>query len=130
MTTEIDTGSPLVRATLALRLLLELGLFTGIIGASILNFDGGVVWVAAIVGILFTAGVWGVFAVANDPSRSGKTVAPTPGSVRLVMELGLFAAVTAWLILGGGYIFGALLGGGVIVHYASWPARIRWLFAH
>lgn len=129
-TSEVDTQSPFVRANLGLRLLLEVGLFAGIVGAAILNYGGATVWIASIVGIVFTASVWGVFAVPNDPSRFGKTVVVTPGTVRLAIELGLFAAVTAWLTTGEGYVYAALLGGGTIVHYAAWPARIRWLIAH
>ncbi len=34
--------------------------------------------------ILF-AGIWGVFAVPGDPSRSGNTVVKTPGMVRLII---------------------------------------------
>lgn len=130
MTTEIDTSSPLVKATLALRLLLELGLFAGIVAAANMNYDGVTVWVASIVSIVVAAALWGVFAVRNDPSRSGKTVVNTPGLARLALELGLFGVVTAWLIVGEGYIPAAVLGGATLVHYASWPARIKWLLAH
>ena len=34
--------------------------------------------------------LWGVFAVRDDPSRSGKTVVRTPGLIRLILELALF----------------------------------------
>ena len=127
MTSTINTSSPLVRATLGLRLLLELGLFAGIVAAANMNYDGMVVWVASIVGIGLTAAIWGVFAVPNDPSRSGKTVVVTPGIVRLAIELGLSAIVTGWLVMGEGFIPAAVLGGVTLVHYASWPARIGWL---
>lgn len=61
---------------------------------------------------------------------TGKTVVVTPGAVRLALEISLFATVTAWLVIGEGYIPAALLSGGAAVHYASWPARVRWLLAH
>lgn len=130
VTAEIDVSSPLVRANLGLRFILEAGLFACIAVASIANYGGATAWTASVVGIAFAAGVWGVFAVPNDPSRSGKTVVVTPGAARLAIELGLFAIVTAWLIIGESYIPAVLLAGGAVVHYAAWPARIRWLLAH
>lgn len=41
--------------------------------------------------ILFAL-IWGVFAVPNDPSRSGKTVVVTSGWIRLIIELTLFGS--------------------------------------
>ena len=35
--------------------------------------------IAAIVTPAAAAGLWGLFAVPDDPSRSGKTVVPVPG---------------------------------------------------
>ena len=125
-----DRDSTLVKATLGLRLLLEAGLIGGIIVAAILNYSGLTVWVASVVGVVLARGMWGVFAVPDDPSRSGRTVVATPGVMRLVIELGLFVSVAVWLVIGEGYIYAALLAGGTVVHYASWPARIRWLLAH
>ena len=123
----IDISSPLVRATLGLRLLIKIGLFAGIVAAANMNYDGTTVWVASVVVIVVTAAIWGVFAVPNDPSRSGKTVVVTPGLVRLVIELSLFGVVVVWLAIGEDYIPVAVLGGATVVHYVSWPARIRWL---
>lgn len=127
---EVDVSSSFVKANLGFRLLLEIGLLAGIVVASVQNYDGATVWIASIIGVTVAASLWGVFAVPNDPSRSGKTVVATPGVVRLVIELALFALVTAWLATAESYVFAALLGGGAIVHYAAWPARIRWLLAH
>ncbi len=126
----VDVASPLVRANLAFRLLLEIAMLAGIVAASIVNYDGATAWVASIVGLVVAAGLWGVFAVPGDPSRSGKTVVKTPGAVRLFIEIGLFAVVVAWLAIGESFIFAGLLGAGVVVHYAAWPARIRWLLAN
>jgi hypothetical protein len=130
MESKIDTSSPFIRATLGLRLLIEIGLFAGIVTAANYNYDGIVVWISSIVGIVAAAALWGVFAVPNDPSRSGKTVVVTPGIARLALELGLFGLVTAWLVLGEGYLEAGLLGGATAIHYVSWPARIKWLLAH
>lgn len=127
---EVDVSSPFVKANLGFRLLLEVALLAGIVVASIQNYDGATVWIASVVGVTIAAGLWGVFAVPNDPSRSGNTVVATPGAVRLAIELALFALVAVWLANAESYVFAALLGGGAIVHYAVWPARIRWLLAH
>lgn len=110
--------------------MLEAALFACIVVAAIANYDGVTAWIASVVGIIFTASVWGVFAVPDDPSRSGKTVVVTPGPVRLAIELSLFAVVTVWLLVGESYLPAALLAGGTVLHYAAWPARIRWLLAH
>jgi len=71
--------------------------------------------------------VWWAFNVEGDPSRSGKTIIPVPGWLRLIIE---------WLILGLGvwfmysidyllasWLFGAL----VILHYVLSFNRIIWL---
>ena len=71
--------------------------------------------------------LWGVFAVRNDPSRSGKTVINVPGWFRLILELGLFAAAT-WMFLDLDYpVAGYILGVLVVFHYIlSWK-RLVWL---
>jgi len=76
---------------------------------------------------LLFAVLWGVFAVPNDPSRSGKTVVPTPGLIRLILELLLFGMAT-WMLFDLGYariwwIFGAA----TVIHYASSYDRVAWL---
>ena len=46
---------------------------------------------------IILAFIWGVFAVQNDKSRSGKAPIPIPGLNRLLLELILFA-IAAWSI--------------------------------
>jgi hypothetical protein len=76
---------------------------------------------------LMFAGLWGVFAVPNDPSRSGKTVIPTPGAIRLALELILFAAAT-WMLIGlGKPLLGWIFGGVVLMHYVISYDHIAWL---
>ena len=71
--------------------------------------------------------VWGVFAVRDDPSRSGKTVVPTPGVIRLILELGLFAAA-AWMWIDLGYSLPAwIFSAAVLLHYVSSYDRVSWL---
>jgi hypothetical protein len=73
------------------------------------------------------AAIWGVFAVPNDPSRSGKTVVVTPGWIRLIIELAIFSfAVWAFFDLryfAVAYIFLSL----IIAHYLFSLNRIKWL---
>jgi len=76
--------------------------------------------------ILF-ATLWGVFAVRDDPSRSGKTVVPTPGPIRLILELVLFGSA-AWMLLDLDYSLIALIFGlTVTIHYIISYDRISWL---
>jgi len=73
------------------------------------------------------AALWGVFAVRDDPSRSGKTVVQTPGIIRLLLELGLFG-VAAWMLLDLDFSLIALIFGiMVFLHYLVSYERIAWL---
>ena len=112
---------------LAIRFALEIG---AIISFAIWGFKLLDSWVSIILAILLPlifALLWGVFAVPNDPSRSGKTVVVTPGPIRLVLELVLFGAA-AWMLfdlesLKLGWIFSTV----VLIHYVSSYDRIAWL---
>jgi len=76
---------------------------------------------------ILMAAMWGIFAVKNDPSRSGKTAIQTPGIIRLLIELVFF-----------GLAFGALLSLNYntlainylvvfLAHYILSFDRIKWL---
>ena len=111
----------------AIRFLLELGALAafGIWGYQ--QSDSGVGILLAIMLPAGFAALWGIFAVRDDPSRSGKTVVQTPGLLRLILELALFAAAT-WMLFDLGYslagwIFGAIL----LAHYSVSYKRVRWL---
>ena len=76
---------------------------------------------------LVFSGIWGIFAVPDDPSRSGKTVIPTPGAIRLAIELSLFAVAT-WMLIGlRKPLLGWIFGGVVLLHYLVSYDRIAWL---
>lgn len=77
---------------------------------------------------VIAAAIWGTFAVPGDPSRSGRAPVPTPGPLRLAIELAFFAlAVWALLDLGEATL-GWILAAATLVHYVvSWD-RIVWLF--
>ncbi|MEN2284435.1 YrdB family protein [Algoriphagus sp. SE2] len=76
---------------------------------------------------LLMAVIWGVFAVPNDPSRSGQTVVVTSGIVRLVIELTIFVLATLAIFNSGqqklSYTFALV----VFIHYLTSYDRIRWL---
>lgn len=113
---------------LALRFILEVAALIsfGIWGYGISDSPTRIV-TAILFPVLFAL-IWGIFAVRNDPSRSGKTVVPTPGIIRLILELALFGSAV-WMLLDMQYtmvtlIFGIAVGGHYILSYD----RIIWLF--
>ncbi len=111
---------------LSLRFSLELGA-VGAVGLwGYLQNETWTRWLLAFgLPILFMA-IWGIFAVPNDSSRSGKAPVPTNGILRLLIELGLFAIAT-WTMYDGGYDFYNFFGITVIIHYTLAYKRIRWL---
>jgi len=111
----------------AVRFLLELASIAvfGIWGYH--QSDSGFKILLAILLPLGFAVLWGVFAVKDDPSRSGKTIVKTPGIIRLLLELGLFGAA-AWMLLDLDYTLIALiLGLTVVIHYLISFERMAWL---
>ena len=113
---------------LAVRFLLELTaiLIFGKWGYSLPGSKGVSILTAIGMAVLFAL-LWGVFAVRNDPSRSGKTVVQTPGLIRLILELTLFGAAAYDLTFTRmAMIFGAV----VILHYIFSYDRIRWLLTN
>jgi hypothetical protein len=73
--------------------------------------------------------VWGVFAVPNDPSRSGKAPVPVAGIIRLIYEL-LFFTFAVWSSLNAGMVcLGILLAVLTITHYILSLDRIKWLLS-
>ena len=111
----------------AVRLLLEL---TAIVSFGIWGYHQSETGIRILLAILLPLGfalLWGVFAVKDDPSRSGKTVVQTPGILRLILELGLFGAA-AWMILDLDYSLIALIFGlTAVIHYFVSFDRIAWL---
>lgn len=112
---------------LAARFLLELAALAAMGYWGWTQHEGIWRWVFAIGFPLVAAILWGTFAVPNDPSRSGNAPVPTPGMIRLILELSFFALATILLIasqrLSAGVIFAVL----TIAHYAISYDRILWL---
>jgi hypothetical protein len=126
----MGSSSPLLKANLLLRFILELAMFAGFSVGPALAIDGVTRWPLAIIGPLAAMAIWGVFATPDDPSRSGKTVIATHGSARLAIELALFVGSAALLAWAGLWPLSGALLVGTTVHYAAWPERIRWLLSH
>ena len=73
---------------------------------------------------------WGIFAVPEDPSRSGAAPVAVPGIVRLIIELAIFTFAT-WALYDSGIIriswtFAII----VAIHYIVSYDRIKWLLSH
>lgn len=76
---------------------------------------------------VFFATVWGVFAVKGDPSRSGKTVVPSRGIVRLLLEFLFFGLATLALFDLGFNMAGLAVSVLVLLHYTISYQRVVWL---
>ena len=76
---------------------------------------------------LLLAILWGVFAVPDDPSRSGRAPVPVPGVVRLILELAVFAFAAWALYAVGRPVLGLILAAVVVTHYIVSYDRITWL---
>ena len=76
---------------------------------------------------VIAAAIWGTFAVANDPSRSGNAPVPVPGIVRLGIEFLFFGFATWALYNMESNQLSLMLGALVLVHYIISYDRIYWL---
>jgi len=74
------------------------------------------------------ATLWGIFAVPNDPSRSGKTVVAVPGMIRLILEFVVFGS-GIWFMFKSmnPIIYSVIFASIIIFHYAISYKRIIWL---
>ena len=76
---------------------------------------------------VLAAVLWATFRVPGDASASGRAPVAVPGWLRLLLELGLFAAAT-WALFGAGAATAATIFGlAVVVHYAISYDRVLWL---
>ena len=76
---------------------------------------------------VLVAVLWGVFAVPNDPSRSGGAPVPVPGTIRLLLEFLIFGSAFLALYWGGLFYLSLVFVSLVIIHYILARERIRWL---
>jgi hypothetical protein len=89
--------------------------------------DGVLKYIFALAVPIIAAAAWGIFAVPNDPSRSGNAPVAVPGIIRLLLELAFFSLVVWALFALHRPMFGSIIGGIVIVHYLASYERVSWL---
>jgi len=115
---------------LAFRFILEL---TALLSIGIWGWQQSEMWLKFILAFgipAVLAAIWGVFAVPNDPSRSGKAPIAIPGILRLVIELLIFS-FAIWVLYDLGYIkLSWIVGLGVLIQYIISYDRILWLCKH
>lgn len=112
---------------LAVRFLLELA---ALLSMSVWGWRAVAGWLryplAALIPVS-AAILWGVFAVPNDPSRSGAAPIAVPGLARLALEAAVFGA-GIWALRDSGFSRTSFtLGIVVVAHYVISYDRVRWL---
>lgn len=93
------------------------------------RFDGFLQFILGVGLPLAMTVIWGVFAVPEDPSRSGKARVPISGILRLILEFSFFT-IAVWSLFDLGYDkLSYILGGLIIIHYLVSYDRISWLLS-
>jgi hypothetical protein len=114
-------------ANLILRFLLEI---IALISLGIWSWKQSESWFRLVLAIgipIIAAIIWGIFAVPNDPSRSGATPVVTTGLIRLIIEFGIFG-FTIWSMNDmEWYKISLIFGFVVLVHYIISYDRVLWL---
>lgn len=112
---------------LAFRFFLELSALASLAKWGFSTFEGITRYAMAVTMPLLFMIIWGVFAVRGDKSRSGKTLVPTPGYIRLPLEL-LWFGFSIWALFDAGHnTLPKIFIAGVVLHYLLSMGRIRWL---
>jgi len=112
---------------LAIRFILELTALGSLGFWGWRQSDGWFRFVLALGIPVILAAIWGIFAVPNDPSRSGAAPIVTPGIVRLAIELAFFTCAT-WALQDMGFTRLSLSFGIIVaLHYIISYDRIIWL---
>jgi hypothetical protein len=116
---------------LALRFLLELAALAALAATAAWGWryaDGGLLRYVLAIGIpIGVAVAWGIFAVPDDPSRSGKAPVAVPGILRLLLEVAVFV-FAAWALYNTGLAtLSWILTIMVLAHYVASYDRVLWL---
>lgn len=83
--------------------------------------------IAAIIAPVAAAALWGVFAVPDYPSRSGGSVVPVPGWLRLLLEIAILCGAS-WALYSIGHVTLAITLAAIITfHYLVSVDRLAWL---
>ena len=89
--------------------------------------SSGLRWVIALFLPLLFASLWGIFAVPDDPSRSGGAPVVISGLLRLILELSFFS-LTSIALFNLGYTKPTwIFSCAVVLHYLFSYDRILWL---
>lgn len=115
---------------LGIRFLLELAALASMAYWGGKQSDGGMKYVFMFAIPIIAAAMWGTFAVADDPSRSGSAPIPVPGLLRLILELSFFGVATWMLFDLKQNTYSILIGSITIVHYIISYDRIAWLLSN
>ena len=116
-------------ANLALRFLLEVAALVAVARWGFLlvtSWPRYVLLLALPVGLAI---IWGVFAAPDDPSRSGRAPVPIAGSLRLLLELLVFATASCALYASDAHRAAWALAAAVLVHNALSYDRVAWLLS-
>ena len=124
-----ENGSALHPAVAGFRFLLEVAalVFWGIVGWQIAGGIGR--WVLVIVVPVGAAVVWGTFRAPGDHSADGGAPVAVHGAVRLAIEFVVLLGAALLSTIVWRRTPGLILGALIVVHYATTPARVRWLVA-
>ena len=109
---------------LVLRAILEVTCAIGLVAGSLAIVSGTLGLSLAVAAPLAAAALWATFRVPGDP---GPSPWPTPGPVRLVLELVLLGLGAAGWMLAGRLLVGLLLGALIAGHYLMTAERGRWM---
>lgn len=110
--------------------LLEIGMWASFAWIGWSAGNGATRWLFAIGFASAAILIWGVFRTPGMPPAGKPGVYPTPGPVRLVLEVGLFllAGFGLW-VTGSRWIAETLWTFAVLIYLLSF-SRIRWLLDH
>ena len=113
---------------LGLRFILEILALVGIFRLGLSVVDSGLWRWAIAMGLTFIAATaWGTFRVPGDRSAKGNAPVAVPGSVRLLVELGVFGfGAYGHFVAGPTWLAWANLIA-LVVHFALSYDRIGWL---
>lgn len=117
----------LSQMNLLLRFSLEVAalIFIGVFAWT--HFNGFFKYVLTLVLPIAVMIIWSVFAVPNDPSRSGQTVIAVNGVIRLFIELLIFAMAVAALYFSNLKTVCIIFFCLILLHYITSAGRIKWL---
>ena len=122
------------QASLVLRFLLEMAAVAGFAAAPALLLDTWAKWLLVAAAPFLTWAAWGLFTTPGDPAKAGRKqqndFVPTPGPVRIAIELALFLGVAAVMAWAGVWWFAWAVVAITVIQLSLWPWRIRWLLRH